>query len=422
MIANRWSLLLAAASLLVGPLPAQIELAAVSPGFSPTDSAVPATTPADVPSASVGPLPWARWSQATGGWGGVRTRLTEAGLAFEASYIYDLSGNATGGLRRGTAGRGLLSAGLAADLERLTGLPGAAVFVGLQSWNGANGSALAGDFQAFSNIDATRFLHLTEAWYEQRLAGDRLRFKAGQVDANSEFAVLEPAGEFLNASGGFSPTIYALPTYPEPAPSVSAFLQPARWLTLSGGVFRGSLPSSTRPGASTGAAFAIAEAAGSWSGGRVALGYWQHPRGYAVRFAGGFAHAPQGFYVTASQRLSGTPGTEDAGPSGVVLLAKYGRADDRVSEAGQHLMLGVVMESPLGRDGDATGIMVSHVDLSDDPAAGMAHNETAVEAFYRVPALGFLTLRPDVQLILHPSGDPRLGRALVGTLRAELAF
>ena len=66
--------------------------------------------------------------------------------------------------------------------------------------------------------------------------------------------------------------------------------------------------------------------------------------------------------------------------------------------------------------------MVSHVDLSDDPAAGMAHNETAVEAFYRVPALGFLTLRPDVQLILHPSGDPRLGRALVGTLRAELAF
>ena len=45
-----------------------------------------------------------------------------------------------------------------------------------------------------------------------------------------------------------------------------------------------------------------------------------------------------------------------------------------------------------------------------------------MEAFYRVPAMGFLTLRPDLQLILHPSGDPRLGSALVGTLRAELAF
>ncbi|MBK9067949.1 MAG: carbohydrate porin [Gemmatimonadetes bacterium] len=348
--------------------------------------------------------------------------MTHAGLTLEASYVYDLSGNARGGVSRGTASRGLLSAGVTADLEAMMGLQGGTVFAGLLGWGGSNGSGLTGDFQAFSNIDAEHFLHLAEAWYEQRLAGDRVRIKAGQVDANSEFAVLEPAGEFLNASGGFSPTIYALPTYPEPTPSVSAFVRPTGWLGVSGGLFRGSLARSDRPDAPTGAAFVIGEAAAQWASGHLALGYWRHPGGYAERSAGGFAAAPSGFYLTADQRLSGTPGTEEQGPSGLVALAKFGWADDRVSEAGQHLMLGVVAEAPFGRGGEAAGLMVSHVDLSDDPAAGFAGDETAVELFYRLPAMGFLTLRPDLQLIVRPSGDVRVGNALVGTLRAEVAF
>ncbi|MBK6778316.1 MAG: carbohydrate porin [Gemmatimonadetes bacterium] len=421
MFSHRWSLYLVA-PLLSGPLAGQIEFAALTPAAALLDSTVGASSSVASAPERVVPLPWVRWAEATGGWGGVRPRLGAAGLVLEASYVYDLSGVARGGLRRGRAGRGLFSAGLSGDLEQLVGLPGASVFVGMQSQGGANGSALAGDFQAFSNIDAEHFHRLAEAWYEQRLAGDRVRIKAGQVDANSEFAVLEPAGEFLNASGGFSPTIYALPTYPEPTPSVSAFVRPTGWLGVSGGLFRGSLARSDRPDAPTGAAFVIGEAAAQWASGHLALGYWRHPGGYAERFAGGFAAAPSGFYLTADQRLSGTPGTEEQGPSGLVALAKFGWADDRVSEAGQHLMLGVVAEAPFGRGGEAAGLMVSHVDLSDDPAAGFAGDETAVELFYRLPAMGFLTLRPDLQLIVRPSGDVRVGNALVGTLRAEVAF
>lgn len=421
LFSNRWPLLLAA-PLVAGPLAGQIELAALTSAPTPLDSIVNPPLPATSAPTRGASAPWSSWPQATGAWGGLRPQLTEAGLALEATYVYDLSRNARGGRRRGSAGRGLLSAGLAGDLEQLVGLPGASVFVGMQSWSGANGSALAGDFQAFSNIDAAHFLHLAEAWYEQRLAGDRARLKAGQVDANSEFAVLEPAGEFLSASGGFSPTIYALPTYPEPAPSVSAFVQPTGWLSLSGGLFRGGLARSARPGAPTGAAFVIAEAAGRWSTGHLAIGYWRHPGGVAERLGGGFATAPSGVYLTADQRLTGAPGTEERGSSGLVAFAKYGRADEQVSAAGQHLMVGVVEEAPFGRDGEAAGLMVSHVDLSDVPAAGFDGNETAVELFYRVPATGFLTLRPDLQLIARPSGDSRLGNALVGTLRAELAF
>jgi carbohydrate-selective porin OprB len=421
MARRYWSWMLTT-PLLAGSLAAQVEIAALSPPPSLEDSLVPVARPAEAGAVQPAPRSWSTWAQATGGWGGLRPQLTLAGLTLEASYVYDLSGNARGGVSRGTASRGLLSAGVTADLEAMMGLQGGTVFAGLLGWGGSNGSGLTGDFQAFSNIDAEHFLHLAEAWYEQRLAGDRVRFKAGQVDANSEFAVVEPAGEFLNASGGFSPTIYALPTYPEPSPSVSAFVRPTGWLGLSAGLFRGSLARASRPGAPTGAAFVIAEAAGSWSGGRLSLGYWQHPGGYAERFAGGYGRAPRGVYLAVDQRLSGAAGTEERGARGLVVFAKYGRADDRISAAGQHLMLGVVSEAPLGREREATGLMVSHVDLSDDPGAGLAGNETAMELFYRVPAMGFLTLRPDVQLIVRPSGDLRLGNALVGTLRAEVAF
>ncbi len=63
---------------------------------------------------------------------------------------------------------------------------------------------------------------------------------------------------------------------------------------------------------------------------------------------------------------------------------------------------------------------MSHVDLSS--RAGYAHGETALEGFVRVQLLGFMTLRPDVQYIVHPSGAPGVGAALVSTLRVETAF
>jgi carbohydrate-selective porin OprB len=132
--------------------------------------------------------------------------------------------------------------------------------------------------------------------------------------------------------------------------------------------------------------------------------------------------SPNGWYAVLEQRLTGQEGSDEAGPSGLTLFAKYGRADERTSDFAQHVMLGVVQETPLGLGGHAAGLMFSAVDLSDDPAAGYARNETTIEAFYRWPTLGFLTLRPDVQYIASPAGTARIRDALVGTLRMEVAF
>ncbi len=375
----------------------------------------------------VPPRSWASWSFATGDWGGARTTLEDAGFSISGSYVYDVSGVARGGLRHGTIGRGLLDLGISAELEKLVGLHGGSLFIGFHSHGGPNGSDYTGDAQAYSNVDAQKFAQIAEVFYEQRLFGEGVRIKLGQVDANSEFAVTATAGEFINASAGFSPTIYGLPTYPNPTPSVNAFVQPFAWLSLSGGLYRGPLATSPNPSAATGALFGIGEIAGNWSGsdhgndGRIGLGVWSHD-GYAPLFAGGMQRSPSGWYATVEQRLTGKAGTEDAAATGLTIFAKYGRADDRVSDFGQHFMLGMVQETPFGLAGHAAGIMVSAVDLSDQAGAGYARNETAMEAFYRWPALGFLTLRPDLQYIISPAGAMGVPDAMVATLRMEVAF
>lgn len=420
-------------ALLAAPTPVAAQRAAdrvLASVFVPTlsDSVVPPDSTTPETTVELAPTrPWGTWSYATGDWGGVRTSLEQSGVSLSGSYVYDLSSVARGGLRRGTIGRGLLDLGLSADLEKLFGLHGGALFLGFHSHGGPNGSDYTGDAQAYSNVDAQKFAQIAEVFYEQQFFGERLRIKLGQVDANSEFAVAATAGEFINASAGFSPTIFGLPTYPEPTPSVNAFVSPFTWLSLSGGLYRGPLATAAAPSSATGALFGIGEIAGQWAGGdherngRIGLGYWEHD-GYAPLFSGGVQRTPSGWYATLEQRLTGKAAAEDAAATGLSIFAKYGRADDRVSDFGQHFMLGLVQETPLGLEGHAAGVMVSAVDLSDQAAAGYARNETTMEAFYRWPALGFLVLRPDLQYIVSPSGAARVPDALVGTLRMEVAF
>ena len=106
--------------------------------------------------------------------------------------------------------------------------------------HGRNASRDIGDIQAFSNIDAGDRSQVGELWYEQWLFEKRLRFKIGRLDANNEFAFVEHGAEFLHSSMGPSPTIFVLPTYPDPASSVNLFVYPTEGLSLGFGVYDGA--------------------------------------------------------------------------------------------------------------------------------------------------------------------------------------
>jgi len=99
-------------------------------------------------------------------------------------------------------------------------------FAVAHSHGGRDGAIYADTFQGISNIDSSNRTHLYEMWFEQNLFGKKMRIKAGKVDANTEFAFVENALDFINPSMGFSPTIVGFPTFPDGHPSLNVFAYP----------------------------------------------------------------------------------------------------------------------------------------------------------------------------------------------------
>ncbi len=378
-----------------------------------------------------------QWQHATGDWGGLRPQLEQQGITFEGVITADWSANLMGGAStNGDSFRHLLSLNLTLDTERLGWWQGGTVFVNFLNHNGESGSGDPGDFQGVSNIDAPGRTQVAELWIEQLLLDGRLRLKAGKIEANSDFAYPDHGGEFLNSSPGLSPTLFVLPTDPDPATGVVVFVYPDEHHYAGFGVFDGALQEGVATGergpktffASPADTFVIVEAGKRWAvgehalPGRVGIGAWHHT-GTFVEFNGSIDDGTEGFYLTVDQVLwRENPGDEDD-EQGVAAFFQYGLADGHVSAAEHHIGGGVVWIGALpGRDDDALGAAFGLVIFSDEPGAAFSDNEeVAIEFFYKCQATPWISVKPDLQYILNPGGIS-LSDALVATVRCEVVF
>ena len=94
-----------------------------------------------------------------------------------------------------------------------------------------------------------------------------------------------------------------------------------------------------------------------------------------------------------------------------------------MSDVEFHLGAGVSLAGPfVNRPDDAAGFMVSHVQLSDEPGAGYAEDETTLELFYRWQLTPFASVTPDLQYVFNPNGQSGQEDALVGSLRVVVVF
>lgn len=344
-----------------------------------------------------------------------RDNLADRGVSFEASLIADWSWNLRGGVStNGDNFRHLFDFNVTFDLEKIAGLEGATVFFDYYNHHGPDASAdLTGDAQAFDNIDADGRSQVAELWYEQWLADDRLRFKVGKVDANSEFSAIEHAGEFVNSSAGYSPTNPLFPSYPDPAMSVNVFAYPTDAVYLGVGIYDGALQEGIltgKRGAETffgdpGDLYVVGEAGYAWATGRVGIGAW----GHTGTFPGG--DGTQGLYLFVEQQF-----TDDVGA-----FAQLGWSDEDDVEIDLHLGAGVAWSGPIpGRDDDVAGAMASYVHFSDEMGF-TDDDELAIETFYKVQVTDHLAIKPDLQYIINPGGSG-LRDALAATLRVEVTY
>ena len=156
-------------------------------------------------------------------------------------------GNASGGLRRGTAYDGLTTAYLCIDLAAASKgrWEGAHLFASGDQIHGIGPTPqLIGALQLVSNIEATPSTKLYDLWFEQQLFAGSFSLRLGQEGANDEFMITQYGGLFLNSSFGF-PALPALdlpsggPNYPLATPFVRAQFAPSGEVTLLGAIYNG---------------------------------------------------------------------------------------------------------------------------------------------------------------------------------------
>ncbi len=316
--------------------------------------------------------------------------------------------------------RGLLETSVSLDLEKAFHWNGGRVSASLHDYFGSDATEdLIEDAQGFSNIDSSPMNRIYELWFEQTLAQGKVRFKAGRIDANTEFAYVENATEFLNSSMGFSPTILGLNTYPAPRTGGLVALKPANYLYVTLGDFRCPVHGD----------MAIGEVGTRWkltnrlTPGRLAFGFWIHPHN-REGFMQDSAFGVHGYYLIAEQMLwSAHPGAmEDT--RGLRAFAQWGNADPMFSGISRHLGGGLEWVGPISRrPTDVLGVGATNVRLGQDYfQLPMSGSERSVESFYKISLRRWMSLTADLQLIEDTANSLSQTKPYVGTLRMTFSY
>lgn len=383
-------------------------------------------------------FPWlSDREQASGSWGGVRSEMEEKGILLDLSYTGELFSNLRGGLDTSDATftRGSVDLAVTLDTEKLALWKGGRFFILGQSQHGNSlTDKHAGDYQVLSNIDANDFTQVSELWFEQGMAGDRLRFKIGKQDSNVDFCATDFGADFINSSFGF-PVNIPLTTYPDPGLGAAVFTEPLEWLHLSGGIFDGEAKGGTSGFKTTfdgrGGALSLLQAdlkLFGGSGGRLPgtwrVGIWHHSAGIREitrdpaprRYS-----ANHGLFLIADQVLfSENAADSDFQGLGTFLQLSWAPSDrNEVSlySGGGFSYTGLLP----GRETDVTAFGMARAVFSPriDDLDGRTH-ETVCELFHRLQLTPWLSLQPEVQFIFNSGGNGR--NTLVAGTRFEVIF
>lgn len=343
--------------------------------------------------------------------------VEQRGVSFHAQFVHDWSKNLDSGYDP-AYGLGRYSFDLSATLDsgKSLGWENGTGFIRLKQHLYEFGWSKAEAAQIYSNIDAASRTTLYEIWFEQKWMAGKLRIKGGKIDANTEFATVENAGDFLNSSMGFSPTILAFPTYPEPKPGAVVSLAGPGGYGISMGAFQSSMGT-----------MSLAEPRRHWSlgdrelAGHFSAGYWRLD-GSMTCFDGSRASVSQGFYSVMEQGLwRSKSGDRD---QTISTFVQFGRASGNVSLFTQHLGGGAVWQAPLAsRPNDGLGFAATWAKFSLQPAAGFDYEgELITEGYYKLALSRHLSLVPDVQFLHQPGGLRANPDVVVFTPRLVISF
>ncbi len=411
----------------------------------------------------------------TGDWAGLRTALSDRGVAFSGFYVGEAFANVSGGIKRGATYDGLFLPQADIDLQKLVGWRGASASVSMIQGHGPSiSTGYTGDLLGVSSTTAippaTRLYSL---WLQQNLFGDALSIRAGLMNVDAEFMTSATAAVFVNPGWVGFDLPGGGPAYPLSSPGIRVRLRPGPdGAYVQTAVFAGdptghhgsntatALPRGTVI-SFNGGAFTIAE-----------IGYATHQPGESGAHAaayrlGGWYHTSKRF---ADERYA-TNGLSLIDPASTGIprehkgnWAVYGMADATLYRAGTVGIdgFGRIGTSPGDRNlltfyfdagiairglaptrpGDALGVSIGYAQIGRN-ARGLDRDRRAVttttlypvrnqeivlELTYQAQLTPWMVVQPDVQYVINPSGrvlnenGSIRQNALILGLRSTLTF
>ncbi|CAN5404591.1 carbohydrate porin [soil metagenome] len=174
-----------------------------------------------------------------------REILAYWGVQFNATYIAEVFGNASGGIRRGSIYTGRLDLGTDVDLEKIIGWSGAKIHANMFQIHGQGLSRdYVGNLMLVSGVESLPATRLYELWIEQSLFNGTLLVRVGQQASDIEFIDSKYDDVFANSALGW-PGITGInllsggPSPPLAVPGVRVKAQLADNITAYAAIFDG---------------------------------------------------------------------------------------------------------------------------------------------------------------------------------------
>ena len=380
-----------------------------------------------------GPPPsW--WDEPTmiGNRGGVRPTLAEAGVTFALAFTGEVISNVHGGLERDTGADLLLDWVIDADLNKALGWTGGSARLNPMWLAGDSLTGDVGDLTIVSNIAGRGGVRVFEAWLQQSLFDNAFSLRAGILAADQEFVLTSGGTLYYNSVFGgpvfLTPNV-TWPLYPVGAPGVRARIDFTKTFYFQAGVYDGNPGREefnrsgirVRLGDEEGL-FSIVESGlllGTTHPTVLKAGAFRHSARFIEHTSGAERSGLNGAYVVAEQKLV---------PSKVDAFLRLGFAQEDRAFVSVGLDTGINFTGLIpGRPADVLGIGFIYARISRDFAQAQPDRprwgyESVIEVTVKIAFAPWLSVQPDVQVILHPGGSTALPDATVVGIRIDVLF
>jgi porin len=338
------------------------------------------------------------------------------------TLTFESLSNLQGGVEKGTRNLANLDLTLAINTESAGWWGQGSFFVYVLGDYGKPPSALTGDSQVLSNIEADNNVKLYQFWYEHSFADGAVQILAGLHDYNSTFYSLRSAGLFSLSSFGIGPETSQVGPSIFPTTATTLLLKLTdgeQYLLLA--TYDG-IPGDPAHPRGTHIMFKKTDGlfnAAEWGFTRekdykIALGGWKHTAEVENPINGNLSDSNSGFYIIGEKYF-----TEN-----LAAFFQYGRADSHKNQLDTYTGLGLTYSHFWAGD-DAIGLGYARAENSPDFLVmnpDLLSAETIVELTYYLPVIKNISMQASLYSIEHPSMSPNLDNSVALGLRLYLEF